>query len=437
MEQHMTQQERHGWFIVASLFVILLLVFGGGYNTVPVLLPALLKGFPHWSHQRVSILPSVLAASAGVSVLPVGWLVDRIEARIVMAIGALTVGVAFIIASQSNSLAPMIAVYLLVGIGIAAGTVLPGALVLANWFTTRRGMAMGIANAGSTTGGMVMTLVAGYAIRHWGWRAAYLILGLPMLVIAVPLILVAIRSRPPGSVRMSVAQAAENLEGFEAGLALHTRSFWMVVVAQFCFAFAATGTAIHMVAHLEGLGYSSSRAALAMSLIFGFAAMGKVIMGFMADRLTARKTLGLCFIVQAIGTALVFFAASATIVILFVIVYGLTVAAPLMLLPLVTAESLGLKRFGLIAGMTGLAQTFGAAIGPLVSGRIFDVTRSYTAAFELFIVVNLFGALAAFACRSYTAERTRHVPDAAPPQSDPAEANSPWKAEQRTALRPK
>jgi hypothetical protein len=86
----MTQQERHGWFIVASLFVILLLVFGGGYNTVPVLLPALLKGFPHWSHQRVSILPSVLAASAGVSVLPVGWLVDRIEARIVMAIGALT-----------------------------------------------------------------------------------------------------------------------------------------------------------------------------------------------------------------------------------------------------------------------------------------------------------------------------------------------------------
>jgi MFS family permease len=77
----------------------------------------------------------------------------------------------------------MIAVYLLVGIGIAAGTVLPGALVLANWFTARRGMAMGIANAGSTTGGMVMTLVAGYAIRHWGWRAAYLTLGLPMLVI--------------------------------------------------------------------------------------------------------------------------------------------------------------------------------------------------------------------------------------------------------------
>jgi MFS family permease len=148
-------------------------------------------------------------------------------------------------------------------------------------------------------------------------------------------------------------------------------------------------------------------------------------MGFMADRLTARSTLGLCFIVQAVGTALVFFAASASFVILFVIVYGLTVAAPLMLIPLVTAESLGLKRFGFIAGMTGLAQTFGAAIGPLVSGRIFDVTRSYAAAFELFIVINLLGALAAFACRSYDAERTRHVPAAISPQADPHEAYSP------------
>ncbi|HUN58530.1 MAG TPA: MFS transporter [Candidatus Binataceae bacterium] len=411
----MTHQERRGWFIVASLFIILLLVFGGGYDTVPVLLPALLKGFPHWSRQRVSILPSVLAASAGISVLPVGWLIDRVEARIVMAVGALAVGGAFLIASQSNSLTPMIFVYLLVGVGIAAGTILPGALVLANWFNARRGMAMGIANSGSTAGGMVMTLVAGYAIVRWGWRGAYLTLGLPMLIIAVPLILLSIRSRPPGAIKMTVAQAAETLEGFESGPAMRTRSFWLIVIAQFCFAFAATGTAIHMVAHLEGLGYSSSRAALAMSLIYGFATIGKVVMGFMADRLTARNTLGLCFIVQAVGTALVFLAANPVIVVLFVIVYGLTVAAPLMLLPLVTAESLGLKRFGFIAGMTGLAQTFGAAIGPLVAGRIFDVMGSYTAAFELFIMINLIGAAAAFACRSYSAERTRRVSAAPSP----------------------
>jgi len=69
----MMQRERQGGFIVASRFVILLLVFDGGYDTVPVFWPALLKGFPQWSRQRVSVLPSVLATSAGISVLPIGW----------------------------------------------------------------------------------------------------------------------------------------------------------------------------------------------------------------------------------------------------------------------------------------------------------------------------------------------------------------------------
>ena len=194
----MTPQERHRWLIVASLFLVLLLVFGGGYNTVPVFLPALLKAFPSWSHQRVSILASALAASAGLSILPVGWLVDRIEARIVMVGGAIAAGTAFLIASQSNSLAPLIGAYVLLGFGIAAGTVLPASLVIANWFTERRGTAMGIANAGSTTGGMVMTLVAGFLISHWSWRVAYLTIGLPMIAIAAPLVALTVRSRPPG-----------------------------------------------------------------------------------------------------------------------------------------------------------------------------------------------------------------------------------------------
>ena len=143
----MTTRDRQGWFIVATMFVVLLLVFGGGYDTVPVFVPGLLRAFPSWSHQRVSILPSVLAASAGLSILPVGWLVDRVEARVVMVFGAVAAGSAFLIASQSNSLAPMIVAYLLLGVGIAAGTVLPASLVIANWFAARRGIAMGIANA--------------------------------------------------------------------------------------------------------------------------------------------------------------------------------------------------------------------------------------------------------------------------------------------------
>src|SRR5690349_13044893 len=132
-------QGRRGCLVVASLFLVLLLVFGGGYNTVPVFLPALLRAFPAWSHQRVSLLASALAASAGLGILPVGWLVDRIEARIVMVGGALSAGAAFLIASQASAFAPLIGAYILLGFGIAAGTVLPASFVIANWFTERRG----------------------------------------------------------------------------------------------------------------------------------------------------------------------------------------------------------------------------------------------------------------------------------------------------------
>jgi MFS family permease len=406
----MGQHERRGWFIVAALFVTLVLVFGGGYDTVPVFLPALLKGFPNWSRAEVSLLPSVLALSAGLSVLPVGWLVDRIEARIVMIAGALLAGGAFLLASASHSLATMMAAYLILGLGISAGTVLPATLVLANWFSERRGLAMGIAISGSTVGGSLMTLVAGHVFQVAGWRTAYIALGLPMMVVAIPLIALIVRSRPPGAIRMTVAESAELLEGFETSEAFRTRSFWMIVLANFFFAFTATASLIHLAAHLEGVGYKASSAALVVSLIFAFAAMGKVVMGFVADRLTARRALVLCFLIQAVGLSIVFGAARVGIIFVFVPIYGMSIAAPLMLLPLLTAESLGIKRYGLLSGLAGLAQTFGAMIGPIVAGRIFDITRSYSFAFELSIAGMIIGAALSYSCRSYQAERTQMLP---------------------------
>jgi sugar phosphate permease len=401
------------WLMVAGLFVILLVVFGGGYNTVPIFLPALLKAFPAWSRQRVSILPSVLAISAGLFILPVGWLVDRIEAALLMISGTLAAGIAFLIAAHADGLTTLIGAYLLLGYGIAAGTVLPAAYVIANWFHTRRGLAMGLANSGSTLGGMVMTLAAGYVLFFWGWRAAYMTIGLAMIVLGLPIIGFGVRSRPPSAQANHPAKSA-TLPGYEVRAALRQRSFWMIALANFCFAFSATGTAIHLVAHLEGVRYAAVVASLAMSLVFGFATLGKVMMGLLADRTSARFTLALVFAIQAVGVALLLTLGRPGAIAFFIPIYGISVAAPLMLLPLLTAESMGLKRFGAISGCVGLAQTFGAAIAPLVSGRIFDLTGSYAAAFELFIAINLLGALAAYACRVFGSENAPPLAITAP-----------------------
>ncbi len=86
---------------------------------------------------------------------------------------------------------------------------------------------------------MLMTLTASYVIAHWGWRTAYLVFA-PVFLIVIPSVLLVVRSRPLGERRMSVAEAAEMLEGFETAAALRTRSLWMIVLAQLLWAFATT-----------------------------------------------------------------------------------------------------------------------------------------------------------------------------------------------------
>jgi nitrate/nitrite transporter NarK len=280
-------------------------------------------------------------------------------------------------------------------------------MVIAKWFGARRGLAMGIAMSGTTAGGMLMTLVASHVIAHGGWRVGYEVLAAPMALVAAPLIWLLVRTRPTDNVGVSVAATAARLPGLEVGEALRTRSFWTILLAKFCFGFYAAGGIVHIITYLIGIGYRPSSAAFAMSLVFGCATMGKILMGLFADRMSARITLCADLVIGAAGLVLLFGAVHIAVLVSFVIVYGLTFAAPFVLLPLVMAESLGLKRFGTLGGLAGLAETTGAALGPLVTGRIFDLTGSYTTAFELFIVMQMLAAVAAFACLPLSVEQSR------------------------------
>jgi len=200
---------------------------------------------------------------------------------------------------------------------------------------------------------------------------------------------------------MTVAQGANFLEGFEASEALRTRSFWMLVVAHFCFGLMVVGMVVHMIAYLESLGYKASGAALAMSALFGLGGLGKVIMGYVADRIGARMALAADFAAIALAFLLVFGAARVFVLIVFILAFGIATAAPVALLPLLVAESLGRRRYGVLAALTGIAGTIGAAAGPVLAGRVFDLTGSYTGAFELFILADAVAALATFVCQSY------------------------------------
>jgi hypothetical protein len=167
-----------------------------------------------------------------------------------MAAGALVAAASFVIASRSNSYPPMLVAYVTLGVGVCAATFLPASLVIANWFGTRRGVAMGVTMSGTTAGGMLMTLVASHVIAHGGWRVGYEVLAAPMALVAAPLIWLLVRTRPTDNVGVSVAATAARLPGLEVGEALRTRSFWTILLAKFCFGFYAAGGIVHIITYL-------------------------------------------------------------------------------------------------------------------------------------------------------------------------------------------
>jgi sugar phosphate permease len=410
----MSEQERRAWLIVAALFLTLFLVWGGGVNTAAVFFTPLLKYFG-WSRARLSTRSAAGSLIAALAAPAVGLLLDRIEARIVMVGGAALAGAALLLASRADSYAPLLLANLASAIGVTASTLLPCQLVIANWFTARRGIAMGMTFAGTSLGGAAMTIVANRAIAHGGWRGGYVVMALPILVIVIPLLILTVRTRPEEG-RAAVdadpepsgaAAGRAQLPGFEMREAVRTRSFWMLSVAQFFYACAVSGVGLHMVAYLIGAGYTAARAAGALSAIFLVTSVGKLITGGFADRISPRVVLAVVFAGATAGTIMLLGASRGALLAGFIVLNGTAAGTPLVLLPMVAVESLGLRRLGSILGVSGIFGTIGAAIGPVAAGRIFDVSGSYEVAFLAFAAMWIAAALAITGCRPLEREQAR------------------------------
>ena len=318
-------RERQAWIVAASVFITLFLVWGGGVNTGPVFLPPLLKYFG-WTRARVSTLGSAGALMAGACGPFIGWLVDRIEARRVMLLGAIVTGAGLLAASRVHSYYPLLAANLMIAMGVTAATLIPASLVIAGWFSERRGLAMGLTFAGTSLGGAVMIVVANKAIAFGGWRAGYVAMALPMLMIVAPLVFFVVRSRP--SARNASPELAHTdvepivMPGVELIEAFSTRSFWLIAIAEFFYACAIGGILVHLVVYLIGAGYTASLSASSLSMIYLMSTLGKLSMGPSADRLSPRTVLSLVFGGAAVGTILLFAAKSGLMLAGFIVLVG-------------------------------------------------------------------------------------------------------------------
>ncbi len=407
----MTQHDRQGWVVIAGVAAVNFIVMGPSIGTIGIFFTPLIKQFG-WSREQISVTATAFLIAMGVINPLIGWLLDRMAPRIPMAIGAALAGAAFLVASRVNSLGALIACYGVIGLGVGASTITPGLIVAANWFSAQRALAIGITIAGAGFGGCVLPPLVAHLIAVYGWRATMVFIGVPMFVLALP-ILMAIVRKP--AVAESAHEEAGAVSGLELGPALRSSAFWMLVLMQLGFTVAFAGAYFHMVPFLIGVGFTSQSAAFVFGAAAAVSLPGYLVLGTLADWYGAKPVLAGSLIVQAVSMLLLLSLAGHRLTILllvvFVVAYGLTVGSGTALGSALLAEALGLKSFGALAGIIGLIATVGSGVGPIVAGYIYDTTASYTAAFELCGALMLAAAL--FASLVYPAERSEQAPPVA------------------------
>lgn len=342
-----------------------------------------------------SLAPSIFSGISGTLSPFVGRsIVTRgrpgLSIRNVMLAGAVSIGVGLILISRMESMGSAALLFALL---VAPGTVMLGPLVtqamVINWFDATRGQALGIVAAGTTVAGGVVPVLAAALIEAFGWRDAMAILGLIMLAIPLPIVAFFARSSPEeiGEQPDGVMPSGDDAPSLMPEVPLTTqqllrsRYLWLAG-AMFGFQFSAgTISVVFTVPYAQQLELGLVASAAVLSLRSWFAALGKVLLGRLSDRLGARRVFFGIFAVEIVLTLLLIQARTPLPFIVFGIGLGFVGGAALPLKGALVGELFGRASF---ASAFGLLQTVGLPFQLLLiplAGYVRDRTGDYAMVF--------------------------------------------------------
>jgi MFS family permease len=372
---------KNPWWIVFGCVVGL---FVGNGAIMQFTFPVLLKPIGQelgWSRATVSSAMVFGLVATGIMTPMVGHLVDRYGIRRI-ALPAITL---FALATAAVSLVPSspaayIALYTVMGLFAAGQTPLIYAKSISAHFDDQRGLALGIAMAGVGLGAALMPPITQFFIDTMGWRGAYLGLGIMTFVLAIPAVSLFVRE--PGKAEEQSAAARDVgrdivLPGVSGMEALKSSVFWLLAVPFFIVAAAANGTIGHVVALLTDRGVSPQVATSALTMA-GFALiLGRLVAGWLLDRLFAPYVAVVFFIAPLIGISLLFFTSSTAVATVATVLIGVGLGAEVDLIAFLISRYLGLRAFGQIYGYLFAIFMLANGIGPFVMGLSFDKAGSY------------------------------------------------------------
>lgn len=377
-----------GWRVAAAASVGVFVGFSSLFvYTFGVFLKPIADEFA-WSREAVSIAFGIAAMTVAVMSPLLGRWLDGGRPRRVIVPSLIVFGSAF---ASLALLTPrrwhLYLVFMVIGV-VGNGTAqMAYSRAVSSWFDARRGFALSLLMAGGAVGAMVLPPLAQALTDTLGWRTACVVLGVASMTIGVPVAASFVRERPLQDVEVGHVQA-----GATVGEGLRSRVFWLLVVVLFCASIAQNGAIAHLSALLTDRGVPAGGAALALSAMGGASLVGRLVTGWLLDRFFAGWVSCALLVIAASGALLLSQAHSLGAGLTAAALIGFGMGGEADVTPYVLAKYLGLRAFSTLYGLTWTAYAIAGATGPVLMGRAFDLTGSYTTLLAVLAVITMLAA---------------------------------------------
>lgn len=384
------------WVVLVLCFVFNMLGRGVGDTYVTFLLP--LETEFGWSRSELSSVYSIYMVANGLSAPFVGLLFDRWGPRVVYLLGIGCMGVGYFLAGNLSVLWQFhLCIGVAGGVGISAIGMVPSASLISRWFPHSTSTAIGIAYAGFGAGTLILVPFAQYLNQTLGWRDAYHVIGVSLLL-TLPIVMVLpwkiIRAGLGARERLgnlSTARSAATklaqspvsdikTERSPLANAIRHSGFWGLVQAFFFTSVVIYTVLVQMIAYLVSTGFKPFEAATAFGFAGILSVLGVASAGRLADVLGSRRTATLTFICTTLGLASLLtlsYFPSQWFLVSFVVFFGIAQGARGPIISGLCSKLFPGPGLATIYGVIYAAMSVGAATGALMSGLLYDWSGGY------------------------------------------------------------
>jgi len=357
------------------------------FSTMSVFIKPLAAEFG-WGRTQISAAVSISTLGLAVCSPLLGPLIDRYGPRrvIIVATTLFAASVASLSALSGNYIVYLV-IAAAIGITGTGSNAYAYLSVLPNWFDKRYGLSLGIAMVGVGVGQLAAPLYANAFITEYGWRTAYALIGLLILVVTVPNALFLLRDRPSDSV-LHQRQTFDG-NGISRSQAIRMPVFWLLSFSFFFITVAASGCIVHLVPMLTDRGVSQSSAAALAALIGLSLLISRLLTGVLLDYLSATLIGMVSFLGCALAIAILLLGLSGFAVTLSIMLIGMALGVEGDLMAYVVRRKFGMREYGAVYGLMFGIFNAGIVIGPPLMGASFDVTNSYSAGLLALLLMSL------------------------------------------------